>query len=312
LQRGGELIAPPGSEVALALLIGMTGLLIGLAMPTQIATINLFRVLVSDGATAFISALQAFPRPTPALVSLAVGIVLACVAFSGGWIRSALALVRGEDVTEATWKGGQREVGRIFGWNLVIIAWLVLVGLMGGEVGYLAIKSGLSASRGGEILAPSLIGIGGLAMWAFTLGAAVYYLAVSCLGAIVAVAEPRTAFWNLFRRAPTLFMNDIGWGGLGQFVAVLAGWWTAKVVMTQFLLPFWPVPFGGPTWVFGVAGALLQAGLALGDGMILLLVVLMGAVVYEEAARLVDRPATDDETRKGRLKPWPLLPGRRL
>ncbi|MBM3268843.1 MAG: hypothetical protein FJZ01_14480 [Candidatus Sericytochromatia bacterium] len=309
LRRGGELVAPPGSEAGVALLVALTGMLIGLAMPAQIATIRLLRVLVGDGAGALVSTLQAFPRPTPQLLVVAAGLLVAIVVLAAGWINVALAAARGDTPDETTWRAGLSGAGRIVGWNLVIIGWLGLVGILGGEMGYLAIKSGLSASRSGEVIIPSLMGIAGLALWAFTLGAALSYLAVSCLGAIVAVAEPQTGFWSLFSRAPRLFMAGAGWRGFQELVVLLAAWWTVKAACTQLLVPLWPPAFGVQSATYGIAGALLQAGLALGDGIVLLISVLMGAVIYVEATRELDKAGEGD--RHGRLKPWLLLPGRR-
>ncbi len=312
LRRGGDIVAPPGSDPGLALLVALSGILIGLAMPTQIAMINLVRILVGDGAPALVSALQAFPRPSPQLFGVAAGLVIAVVALSGGWINAALAVARGEEVAATTWHDGLARTWRILAWNVVIIGWLCLIGLLGGEVGYLAITSGLSASRSGELIIPSLMGIGGLALWAFTLGAAVCYLAVSCLGAIVAVAEPATGFWTLFSRAPRLFMAGAGWRGVQEVVGLLAGWWTVKATCTQLLVPLWIPAYGAQSMTYGIAGALLQAGLALGDGVVLVVFVLMGAVVYVEATRELDGPGLATAAdRQGRLKPWLPLPGRR-
>ncbi len=313
LRRGPDVVAPPGSEAGLALLLALAGILVGLAMPTQIAMIRLGRVMVSDGAGAFFSALQAIPRPGFGLAAVAAALVVGTVGLSGGWINATLFAVRGEVVSERAWPDGVRRAARVFSWNLVLVCWLGLVGLIGGEFGYLAITSGLTASHGGDLLMPSLMGIGGLALWAFTLGAAVYYLAISCLGAIVAVAEPGTGFWTLFLRAPRLFVAAAGWRGIRELVGLLAGWWTIKALCTQLMVPFGPVSVGEQGIAYGVAGALLQAGLTLGDGLVLLLAIAMGAIAYQEASSRLELAASeaDGELRQGKLKPWPPLPGPR-
>lgn len=312
LERGPDLVAPPGSEVGLGALIGLAGLLVGLAMPTHVAIVKLIRLLFSDGAGAFVSALQAIPPPSVGLAIVAAALVITTVGLSGGWINAALAVARGEPVADDAWIGGVRRAGRIFGWNVVLIGWLGLLAMVGGQFGYLVIRSGLAASRGGDLLMPSLLGIGGLALWALTLGTAIYYLAISCLGAIVAVAEPRTPFWALFSRAPRLFWASAGWRGIGELAGLLATWWALKAVGNQLVVPLAPLNDGGQSIGYGVAGALFKAGLALGDGIVLLLVIVMGAIAYNEAtSRQGAASAPEGGLRLGRLRPWPPLPGPR-
>lgn len=313
LERGPDLIAPPGSEIGLGVLLALAGLLVGLAMPTHVAIVKVVRVLVSDGAGAFVSALKAVPPPSLGLAAVAIGLVVLTLGLSGGWINAALATAREEPVPDDAWSRGVRGAGRIFGWNLVLVGWLALVGLVGGEFGYLAIRAGLAASEGGDLLMRSLMGIGGLALWAFTLGAAVYYLAVSCLGAIVAIAEPGTPFWTLFFRAPRLFWASAGWRGIQELAGLLAGWWVLKALANQLMVPLGPLASSGHAVGYGIAGAVFKAGLVLGDGIVLLLVIVMGAIAYEEAtARLGVSDASADDLRQGKLKPWPPLPGPRV
>lgn len=288
-RHGGEILMPPGTEAALGVVIGLAGLLVGMAMPTHLAIVGLVRTLFSEGATSFVSSLQGIPRPSFLIFFMECGMTLAVLLLSVGWIRSSLAIARGQAISNETWSAGLRSTIRLLSWNFVLFSLVCGIGYLGGRVGYQAITSGLLARHGGDFLIPSLMGIGGLALWSFTLGATLYILAVSCLGAVVAVAEPKTPLYALFYRAPRIFYAATGWRGLREIALLLMTWWFAKGLFSQLLLPMAPLSVRGQSMVFGVAGALFQAGMTIGDGLVLLVVIVAGAIMYVEGSQNLGR-----------------------
>ncbi|MBU6429171.1 MAG: hypothetical protein KGR26_09195 [Cyanobacteria bacterium REEB65] len=277
---------PQGAEPALALLVALGGLEVGVAMPTQIAIVQLVRTALTQGAATFASALASLPSPSPSLIVVSFALGLAVLSLSGGWIRTALTLARGESPGPDTWLRGIRGAPRVLAWSGTTLGAMGAITLTMGQVALFAVHRGLVAARSGAVIGPSLLGIAGVGLWSLVLGAAVYYLASSCLGAVVAIAEPRTPFWSLFGRGTRVFLAGGGWQGLRDLAIVLGGWFILKAGLAQFLVPFRTVAPGWPAELFGVSAALVATSMALGNALLVVLVAVMGAIVYERG-RLV-------------------------
>lgn len=288
--------------MALGLLIALGGLEVGLAAPTQEGLAEQVRVLFTQGVAAFASGLLGLGSPQPLAVLVWAGLAVSVLVLAGGWINVAVTIARQHrspatppsPVDDAVWSVGLSRSGRVLGWNAVTLAWILGLGVAIGQTGLFVLRTGIAAASTGAIVMPSLIGIGTAALWAFIVGAAVYYLAVALLGAIVAVAEPQIRFLSLFSRAPKIFMAGGGWRGAGELAALVICWGASKALLAQLLVPASGTDLGLGASVYGVGAALLSAGLAVADGLMLLLILLLGAVMY---ARGVTGPAAGGSAR---------------
>ncbi len=293
VRRGSELLLPPGSELALGLLVAIGGFEVGLGTPTQEGLAEQVRVLFTQGPAAFASGLLGLGSPQPLAVAVWAGLAAAVLVLAGGWINVAVTIARQHEIVAATpapvdaavWSAGLASSGRVLGWNAVTLAWILGLGVLIGQTGLFVLRTGIAAAATGAVVMPSLIGIGTAALWSFTVAAAVYYLAVALLGAIVAVAEPQTRFLSLFARAPKVFMAGGGWRGAGELAVLVVSWVAAKGLLAQLLVPAAASHLGLGADVYGVGAALLAAGLAVADGLMLLLVILLGAVIYARGSQ---------------------------
>lgn len=290
LRRGSDLLAPPGSEAAIGALVALGGWAVGLALPTQISLARLARVLVTQGPAAFDSALDAVRPPGVLAIEVWLALAVVTMVFASGWIQTALALAADRPVDDSTWIRGLAGAGRTLAWNAASLVWIAGLGVLIAQVGFFAIRTGLAEAATGALIMPSLIGIGTAAVWSFVVGAGVYYLAVCMLGAVVAVAEPNAPLLSLFGRAPRVFVRGGGWQGVRDVVLLLGGWALIRCALGQLLVPVVALHFGTQALVFGVAGALLAGALAVGDAIVLLLILLLGTVVYQRGAAALAPP----------------------
>jgi hypothetical protein len=285
------LVMPPGSSILLAGIIALAGWEIGLNMPYAVSDILAVRSMgavalgVATGDTgwqqafsAIYATLKAMPSPsTPAVASAIVTATVLLVA-AGGWINTSLALIRGETPSESTWwQGVQRS------W--VSTLWfLILFGMAFAAIGLSAI-AGTAVLRGavtGTLAAgaPTMLAAGGaLAMFFLSFIGAFYGIAVTSLTGIVAIAEPHTPFLKLPSRARRIFKAGDGWQFLRQLSLALSVWIVLKTLAYQLVIPFAPIaePFGQ---VASVGGAVLYAMLTAGDGLVLLLAILLASRTY--------------------------------
>ncbi|MNX31108.1 hypothetical protein D3C86_612850 [compost metagenome] len=285
------LVMPPGSAVLLAAIIAIAGWEIGLNMPYAVSDILAVRSMgtvafgVATGDTswqqafsAIYSTLKAMPTPSTPAVASAIILATTLLVAAGGWIRTSLALVQGEDPTETTWwQGVQRS------W--VSTLWfLILAGMAFTAIGISAI-AGTAVLRGvvtGTLSAgtPTFLAAGGaLVMFFVSTVGALYGISVTSLTGIVAIAEPRTPFLKLPGRARRIFKAADGWAFLRQLSLLLSLWVVLKTLAYQLVIPFAPVaePF---TQAASAGGAVLYALLTVGDGLFLLLAILLAAKTY--------------------------------
>lgn len=287
-----KLAMPPGSSVILAGIIAVAGWEIGLNMPYAVSDILAVRSMgsvamgLASGDTgwqqafsAIYSTLKAMPDPSmPAVASAIVTATILLVAM-GGWISTSLTLLQGEAPSEATWWQGVRRSWASTLWLLI------LVGAAFASVGATAI-AGTVVLRGAVTgsLAPGmplLLAAGTtLSLLFLTLIAAFYGLAVTSLTGIVAIAEPQTPFFRLPGRARRIFKAANGWQFLRRLSLILSAWLIVKTLAYQLVVPFAPVaqPF---TQAVSAGGAVLYALLTIGDGLFLLLSILLASQTYQ-------------------------------
>ncbi|MBI6546765.1 MAG: hypothetical protein HY692_08220 [Cyanobacteria bacterium NC_groundwater_1444_Ag_S-0.65um_54_12] len=276
-----SILVPPRSEVAVGLIASLGGWQVGLGIPTQVAVVRSMRVLFQEGPPAFLAALRTIPLPGLPALLVSLALMLAMIGLSGGWIATALALVAKKPINDQTWPGGLSCGKRILEWNIALLIWLALIGLFGCQLGLLVIRSGLVASPATSFLAiPSLLSFGGIVIWTLLLSFATYYLAISCIGTVVVVAEPQRKFWSLFGRVPRVFLATASWQGLGELLLLLIAWWCLKTAGSQLLLPFGPIGMGSPALAYSVIGMIFWSGLAVGDALFIMLVIMMAAITY--------------------------------
>lgn len=285
------LVRPPGSSGLLAAIIAIAGWEIGLNMPYAVSDILAVRSMstvawsVAHGDTgwqqafsALYSTLKAMPSPsTPAVASAVIMATILLIA-AGGWINTSLSLVRGESPSESTWwQGIQRS------W-ISTLWFLIIFGMAFGALGASAV-AGTAVLRGamtGTLTAGTttlLASAGALAMMGIAVLGSFYGIAVTSLTGIVAIAEPQTPFIRLPGRARRIFKAANGWHFLRQLSLALTAWILLKTLAYQFVIPFAPIaqPF---SQAVSAGGALLYTALTIGDGLFMLLAILMAAQTY--------------------------------
>lgn len=285
------LVMPPGSAVLLALIIAIAGWEIGLNMPYAVSDILAVRSMgtvalgVATGDTSWqqafaslYSTLKAMPSPSTPAVTSAIVLATVLLFAAGGWINTSLALLKDDDLNEAVWwRGVQRS------W-ISTLWFLILFGLAFGAIGLSAI-AGTAVLRGavtGTLAAgtPTLLAAGGtLALFFLSTIATFYGIAVTSLTGIVAIAEPKTPFLKLPGRARRIFKAADGWGFLRQLSLVMGVWLVVKTLAYQLVIPFGVIaePF---MQAASAGGAVLYALLTVGDGLFLLLAILLASKTY--------------------------------
>ena len=285
------LVMPPGSAILLAAIIAIAGWEIGFNMPYAVSDILAVRSMgtvalgVATGDTSWqqafaslYSTLKAMPSPSAPAVTSAIVLATALLVAAGGWINTSLALIKDDDLSESVWwQGVQRS------W--ISTLWvLILLGLAFGAIGLSAI-AGTAVLRGvvtGTLAAgtPTMLAAGGtLALFFLSTLGTFYGIAVTSLTGIVAIAEPKTPFHKLPGRARRIFKAADGWGFLRQLSLVMGVWLVLKTLAYQLVIPFAPIaePF---TQAASAGGAVLYALLTVGDGLFLLLAILLAAQTY--------------------------------
>lgn len=292
------LMIPPGSTGLVAAIVAVAGWEIGLNMPYTVADILAVRSvgaiaqgLVSGESNAIqalqalYSTLKALPEPSiPAVIS-AILMATILLAGAGGWINTSLALVRGETPDAGRWWAGVKR-------SWISTLWfLILFGLAFGAMGASTLLS-TAVVRGAMLgsiasgMPTILAAVGCLSLLGLTFAGACYGIAVTSLTGVVAIAEPRTPFLKLPLRARRVFLAGHGWSFLRQLSVAMTAWIVLKGALYQLIVPFSPVkpPFDQ---VASAGGALLYSLLTLGDGLVLLLAILLAARTYHHGSREV-------------------------
>lgn len=285
------LVMPPGSAVILAGIIAIAGWEIGLNMPYAVSDILAVRAMgkvaweVATGATgwqqafsAIYATLKAMPSPSNPAVASAILMATALLAAAGGWINISLALVKGETPSETTWWQGVKRSWISTLWFLILFGMAFLLIGTSAVAGTAVLRGAVSGTLAAG--APTMLAAGGtLALFFLSFMVAFYGIAVTSLTGVVAIAEPQTPFLQLPKRARRIFKAANGWTFLRQVSLAVGAWFVLKTLAYQLVIPFAPVaePF---TRAVSALGAVLYALLTVGDGLVLLLAILLAARTY--------------------------------
>lgn len=285
------LAMPPGSSVLLAGIIAVTGWEIGLNMPYAVSDILAVRsmgavalgVATGDSSwqqafSAIYGTLKAMPSPSTPAVASAILLATIMLIAAGGWINTSLALLKGETPSEKTWWRGVTRSWISTLWFLILFGMaFALIGLSA-LLGTVVLRGAVTGTLAPG--APTLLASGAaLAMFFVSFMGAFYGIAVTSLSGIVAIAEPRTPFLKIPARAFRVFKAANGWRFLRQLSLAIGLWVVLKTLAYQLVIPFAPVaePF---TQAVSAGGAVLYTLLTVGDGLVLLLAILLASGTY--------------------------------
>jgi hypothetical protein len=285
------LVMPPGSAVLLAVIIAIAGWEIGLNMPYAVSDILAVRSMatvalgVATGDTswqqafsAIYATLKAMPSPSNPAVASAIMTATALLVAAGGWINVSLGLIQGESPSEKAWWQGVRRSWISTLWFLILFGMAFLLIGTSAVAGTAVLRGAVTGTLAAG--APTLLAAGGaLAFFFLSFVAAFYGIAVTSLTGVVAIAEPQTPFLQLPHRARRIFKAANGWHFLRQVSLAVGIWFLVKTLAYQLVIPFAPVaePF---TQAVSAFGAVLYALLTVGDGLVLLLAILLAARTY--------------------------------
>jgi hypothetical protein len=277
--------------VLLAVIIAIAGWEIGLNMPYAVSDILAVRSMATialgmatgdtgwqQAFSAIYATLKAMPSPSNPAVASAIMTATALLVAAGGWINISLGLIQGEPPSETTWWQGVKRSWISTLWFLILFGMAFLLIGASAIAGTAVLRGAMTGTLAAG--APTLLAAGGaLALFFLSFMTAFYGIAVTSLTGVVAIAEPQTPFLQLPQRAHRIFKAADGWHFLRQVSLAVGVWFVLKTLLYQLVIPFAPVP--APfTQAVSALGAVLYTLLTVGDGLVLLLAILLAARTY--------------------------------